>query len=141
MDPAAKPTILTTLRPPGDQWACAACTLFNQAAATACAACEAPRPSTGAGRGQRRKKPRVDAPPPPKRRASPKGAAPKKRKTTPSGGEAARQRLNAQLRKELCGNQPVRRVLGRAVRNRHRHAVEQASRRWRGGRRERAVKF
>ena len=25
--------------------------------------------------------------------------------------------------------------LGRAVRNRHRHAIEQASRRWRGGRR------
>ena len=53
VDPAAKPTILTTLRPPGDQWACAACTLFNQPAATSCAACEAPRPSTGAGRGQR----------------------------------------------------------------------------------------
>ena len=37
----------------------------------------------------------------------------------------------------LCGNQPVRRVhwLRRAVRNRHRHAIEQASRRWRGGRR------
>ena len=49
-----------------------------------------------------------------------------------------------------CGNQPVRRVhptshfsamacprwLGRAVGNRHRHAVEQASRRWRGGRRD-----
>ena len=51
MDPAAKPTILTTLRPPGDQWACSACTLFNQPSATACAACEAPRPSTGAGRG------------------------------------------------------------------------------------------
>ena len=36
-------------------------------------------------------------------------------------------------------------VLGRAVRNRHRHAIEQESRRWRGGRRddqrERAVKF
>ena len=31
--------------------------------------------------------------------------------------------------------------LGRAVRNRDRHAIEQASRRWRGGRRERAVKF
>ena len=32
--------------------------------------------------------------------------------------------------------------LGRAVRNRHRHAIEQASRRWRGGQRdERAVKF
>ena len=31
--------------------------------------------------------------------------------------------------------------LGRAVRNRHRHAIEQASRRWRGGRRERAVKL
>ena len=32
--------------------------------------------------------------------------------------------------------------LGRAVRNRHRHAIEQASRRWSGGRRdERAVKF
>ena len=34
---------------------------------------------------------------------------------------------------------------GRAVRNRHRHAIEQASRRWRGGRRDdsaqRAVKF
>ena len=46
----------------------------------------------------------------------------------------------------LCGNQPVRRVswLGRVARNRHRHAIEQASRRWRGGRRddsERAVKF
>ena len=36
----------------------------------------------------------------------------------------------------LCGNQPVCRVpcwLRRAVRNRHRHAVEQASRRWREG--------
>ena len=40
---------------------------------------------------------------------------------------------------DLCGNQPVSRV--RAARNRHRHAIEQASRRWRGGRRERAVKF
>ena len=53
----------------------------------------------------------------------------------------------------LCGNQPVRRMhdnsslshfsamtrpswLGRAVTNRHRHAIEQASRRWRGGRRD-----
>ena len=53
----------------------------------------------------------------------------------------------------LCGNQSVRRVpdnsslshfstmpwprwLRRAVRNRHRHAIEQASRRWRGGRRD-----
>ena len=50
----------------------------------------------------------------------------------------------------LSGNQPVRRVysspshfsaitrpswLGRAVRNRHRHVIEQAARRWRGGRR------
>ena len=40
----------------------------------------------------------------------------------------------------LCGNQPVRRLrrpcwLRRAVRNRHRHAIEQASRRWRAGRR------
>ena len=34
----------------------------------------------------------------------------------------------------LCGNQPVRRR-GRAS-GRHRHAVEQASRRWRGGRRD-----
>ena len=34
------------------------------------------------------------------------------------------------------------RWLGRATRNRHRHAIEQAPRRWRGGRRdERAVKF
>jgi len=41
---------------------------------------------------------------------------------------------------DLCGNQPVCRVhsattwprwLGRAARNRHRHAIEQASRRWR----------
>ena len=31
--------------------------------------------------------------------------------------------------------------LRRAVRNRHSHAIEQASRRWRGGRRERDVKF
>ena len=37
----------------------------------------------------------------------------------------------------LCGNQPVRRVHRRAVRNRHGHAIEQASRRWREG----AVKF
>ena len=29
-------------------------------------------------------------------------------------------------------NQPVCRVLRRAVRNRHRHAIEQVSRRWRG---------
>ena len=43
----------------------------------------------------------------------------------------------------LCGNQPVCRVpmtrpswLVRAARNRHRHAIEQASRRWRGGRRD-----
>ena len=46
---------------------------------------------------------------------------------------------------DLCGNQPVCRVRRRVVTNRHRHAIEQASRRWRGGRRvdsaERAVKF
>ena len=30
--------------------------------------------------------------------------------------------------------------LGRAVRNRHRHAIEQASRRWRGGRRDDAAR-
>ena len=56
------------------------------------------------------------------------------------------------VRVELCGNQPVCRVpdsslshflamtrpswFGRAERNRHRHAIEQASRRWRGGRRD-----
>ena len=41
-------------------------------------------------------------------------------------------------RSHLCGNQPVSRPtwLGRAARNRQRHAIEQASRRWRG---ERAV--
>ena len=33
------------------------------------------------------------------------------------------------------------RWLRRAVRNRHRHAIEEASRRWRGGRRDGAVKF
>ena len=33
----------------------------------------------------------------------------------------------------LCGNRPVRRVLRRAVRNRHRHAIVQASHRWREG--------
>ena len=47
---------------------------------------------------------------------------------------------------DLCGNQPVRRVhfstmtlpcwLRRASRNQHRHAIEQASHRWRGGRRD-----
>ena len=47
---------------------------------------------------------------------------------------------------KLCGNQPVRRVhfsattrpswLGRPLRKRHRHAIEQASRRWRGGGRD-----
>ena len=46
----------------------------------------------------------------------------------------------------LCGNQMVAAIarpcwLRRAVRNRHRHAIEQASSRWCGGRRERAVKF
>ena len=104
MDPAAKPTILTTLRPPGDQWACAA-VLFNQAAATGVAACEAPWPATGAGRGQRRKSrgsTRVA------RSAGAKGGGAKKRKTTPSGGEAARQRLNAQLRKELAARRRAR---------------------------------
>ena len=35
---------------------------------------------------------------------------------------------------DLCGNQPVRRVY--AVRNKHHHTIEQASRRWRGGRRD-----
>ena len=52
-------------------------------------------------------------------------------------------RAHGARRRDLCGNQPVRRVattrpswLGRAVRNSHRHAVEQASRRWRGGRRD-----
>ena len=57
------------------------------------------------------------------------------------------------LGRRLCGNQPVRlgapdnsslshfpamtrlSWLGRAARNRHRHAIERASRRWRGGRR------
>ena len=47
---------------------------------------------------------------------------------------------------ELCGNQPVRRVhfsamtwprwFRRAARNRHHHAIEQGSRRWRRGRRD-----
>ena len=118
MDPAAKPTLVTTLRPPGAQWACAECTLFNAAAAKTCGACEAPRPK-GEGRGRRRKKPRltdVDGAteqdiedgaayePTPKRRASPSGA-PKKRARKPAqklSGEAERQRLNAQLRRELA---------------------------------------
>ena len=42
------------------------------------------------------------------------------------------------VRGALCGNQPVRRVPSwrrRAARDRHRHAIEQASHRWRGGRR------
>ena len=96
MDPAAKPTLVTTLRPPGAQWACAECTLFNAAAAKTCGACEAPRPK-GEGRGRRRKKPRltdVDGAteqdiedgaayePTPKRRASPSGE-PKKRARKP----------------------------------------------------------
>ena len=54
----------------------------------------------------------------------------------------------AEFRFYLCGNQPACRVPAmtrpcwprRAMRNRHRHAIEQAARRWRGGRRERAVK-
>ena len=58
---------------------------------------------------------------------------------------AAREAVQRHERERLCGNQPVCRVhsyfstmtrlcwLRRAVRNRHRHAVEQASRRWRGG--------
>ena len=58
-----------------------------------------------------------------------------------------------ELGANLCGNQPECRVpdnsslshfsamtrpcwLGRAARNRHRHAIEQASRRWRGGLRD-----
>ena len=54
---------------------------------------------------------------------------------------------------ELCGNQPGTRQffpnsflgddaswLGRSARNRYRHAVEQASRRWRGGRRDDAAR-
>ena len=47
--------------------------------------------------------------------------------------------------KDLCGYQPVRRVLRRAARNRHRHAIEQAARRWREVdatiQDERAIKF
>ena len=39
-----------------------------------------------------------------------------------------RREKKARERQLLCGNQPVRRV--------HRHAIEQASRRWRGGRRD-----
>ena len=35
-----------------------------------------------------------------------------------------------------CFSRARPRWLGRAVRNRHRHAIEQASRRWRGGRRD-----
>ena len=55
-------------------------------------------------------------------------------------------RLRAKDERHLRGNQPVCRVLisrmtppcwlRRAVMNRHRHAIEQASHRWRGGRRE-----
>ena len=42
---------------------------------------------------------------------------------------------------DLCGNQFFTTLsgLGRAVVNRHRHAAEQASRRWRGGRRRREI--
>jgi hypothetical protein len=45
---------------------------------------------------------------------------------------------------EVVGCVEINQCVGcthRAVRNRHRHAIEQASRRWRGGRRERAVKL
>ena len=53
---------------------------------------------------------------------------------------AAGRRRPCAPRRRLCGNQPVCRVrptwLGRAARNRHRHTIEQASRRWRGGRRD-----
>ena len=50
-----------------------------------------------------------------------------------------------ELGANLCGNQPECRVpremtrpswIGRATRNEHRHAIEQASRRWCGGRRD-----
>ena len=56
-----------------------------------------------------------------------------------------RYRVRGHERKShLCGNQPVCRVLPcwlrRAVRNRQRHAIEQASRRWRGGRRDDAAR-
>ena len=62
-----------------------------------------------------------------------------------AGGARGPRRLRGERlsrRRDLCGNQPVRRVtrpcrLRRAVRKRHRHAIEQASRRWRGGRRTR----
>jgi len=48
-----------------------------------------------------------------------------------AGGLAhAVRRADRYERADLCGNQPVRRV------RRHRHAIEQASRRWRGGRRD-----
>ena len=47
--------------------------------------------------------------------------------------------LTMEFSSDLCANQPVRRVpltlpcwLGQAARNRHRHAIEQASHRWSG---------
>ena len=79
------------------------------------------------------------------RRPAPSSATPAPPRNTTVARPAARW--------SLCGNQPVRRVLDnsslshfsamtrpswlcRAVRNRHHHAIEQASRRWRGGRRD-----
>ena len=71
----------------------------------------------------------------PQRRAQ--GADPRADRHAPAAGPARARGAR------LCGNQPVRRVhddaavLARSrVRNRHRHAIEQGSRRWRGGRRD-----
>ena len=51
-------------------------------------------------------------------------------------GEALHNEAEERGHGDLCINQPVSRAwLRRAVRNRYRYAIEQASRRWRGGRR------
>ena len=74
----------------------------------------------------------------------------------PGGLRLGLRGLDAVDARGLCGNQPVCRVhnsprshfsamtrpcwLRRAVRDPHRHAIEQASRRWRGGRRDASVR-
>ena len=90
-------------------------------------------------------------PPRPRQRVDVRRPSDQAREDGPEGqGVRVVVRPVARLCWYLCGNQPVCRVhdnsslshfstmtrpswLSRAVRNRHRHAVEQASRRWRGG--------
>ena len=133
------PSIMSMSPEPEEESAPASCTAAARVARPQSSSREAAR-AHGTLATKPARRPQREEPLRPRR----DGAQPERRRRLPELPDALRRRGRGRRRREhLCGNQPVRRVhltlptwLGRAARNRHRHAIEQASRRWRGGRRD-----